>query len=325
MECATSVRDDAVAGGRPATDVLDITVLMGGPSSEREVSLLSGTAVADALQRRGHKVVRADISPADTAALDRDGIDVVFIALHGPFGESGDVQRLCEARRLRYTGSGPRASELGMDKAATKQAARRLGLPTPDWMIVEEFHSAAEVAGWLPQLGLPVVVKPVDGGSSVDVTIARTGGERAAAMDAVTDKYGRVLLERFVPGREVTVGILGERALPVLEIVPARGFYDYHAKYSDGAGTSYTFEHGLDEAVVRKAQADAMALFDALGCRHMARVDFIVDAAGAAWMLEINTIPGFTGHSLLPMAAARAGIGFDELTDRIARMAMEDT
>ena len=318
---------DASQGAEPArgtvTDLLDITVLMGGPSAEREVSLASGSAIADGLQRRGHRVTRADILPRDPSALDRDGIDVVFIALHGDFGESGEVQGLCEERQLRYTGSGPRASGLAIDKAATKQIAKRIGLATPDWMIVEEYHTPAQVAQWLPELDVPVVLKPVDGGSSVDITIARTHEARDEALETLLDKYARVLLERYVPGRELTVSILGEEPLDVLEIVPDAEFYDYRAKYSDEAGTVYTFDHALEAETVKALQASALATHRAISCRDLSRVDFLLDEQGTAWVLEINTIPGFTSHSLLPMAAARAGVCFDELVDRIARMAME--
>ena len=322
MDCTTNAREGNSAESDKSADVLDITVLMGGPSSEREVSLLSGAAIADALERRGHKVCRSDIHPEDTSALTRKGIDVVFIALHGAFGESGEVQDLCENARLKYTGSGPRASELAMDKAATKQVVKRVGVHTPDWMIVEEFHEPAQVASWLLELDVPVVLKPVDGGSSVDVVLARTHAERDEALEALLDKYGRIMLERFVPGRELTVGILGDRALPALEILPDGKFYDYHAKYDDDAATRYTFDHGLGDDVVAKLQADALAVHRALGCRDMSRVDFLLDEDSVGWMLEINTIPGFTSHSLLPKAAARIGIDFDELCDRIARMAM---
>jgi len=308
----------------PETAALDVTVLMGGPSSEREVSLLSGTAIADALQRRGHKVTRADILPQDTAALDREGIDVVFIALHGEFGESGEVQQLCEDRHVLYTGSGPGASQLAMDKAATKQIAKRIGLATPDWMILEEFHTPEQIARWLPELGVPVVVKPVDGGSSVDVTVARTRDVRDAALEEMLDRYGRIMLERFVPGRELTVGILDDEPLGVLEILPSREFYDYTAKYADDSGTNYTFDHGLDAALTEQARSAARAIHEALGCRHMSRVDFILDEAAVPWLLEVNTIPGFTSHSLLPMAASKGGVGFDELCDRLARMAIRD-
>jgi D-alanine-D-alanine ligase len=306
---------------RQASRLLDVTVLMGGPSSEREVSLMTGRAVADALERLGHGVTRADILPTDTAALDRQGIDVVFIALHGAFGESGEVQALCEERGLRYTGSGPRAGKLAMDKAAAKQIFRRAGLATPDWMIIEQFHPPALYHDWLRQIPLPCFLKPVDGGSSVDLALARTDAERDRALEALLDKYGRALLERYVSGRELTVGILGEEALPVLEVVPAGEFYDYRAKYADGAGTRYVFDHGLSEGTCRRAEEAALRAHELLGCRDMSRVDFVLDADGTPQVLEINTIPGFTRHSLLPMAAKRAGMTFDELVGRLVEMA----
>lgn len=322
MDCAINAKDGSHAPADASSDVLDITVLMGGPGSEREVSLLSGEAIADALERLGHTVWRCDIAPNDTDALRREGIDVVFIALHGDFGESGGVQQLCESAGLRYTGSGPKASELAMDKAASKQIVKRIGVPTPDWMIIEEYHGPAQVASWLAELDVPVVVKPVDGGSSVDVTIAHTHAERDEALEDLLDRYGRGMIERFVTGREVTVGILGDQALPVLEILPDGAFYDYRAKYSDDAATRYTFDHGLDPAVVERLQTHALSAHRSLGCRDMSRVDFILDADGVGWMLEVNTIPGFTSHSLLPKAAEKAGIDFDELCERIVRMAM---
>ena len=322
MECIPDAMDGEETQQTPATRLLDVTVLMGGPSSERDVSLVSGSAIADGLQRRGHHVTRADILPNDASALDRGGIDVVFIALHGAFGESGEVQALCEERRLRYTGSAPRASELAMDKAATKQVARRAGLSTPDWMIVEEYHTPQQVARWLPELGVPVVLKPVDGGSSIDLTIAHTPRRRDEALDALLDKYGRALLERYVSGRELTVGVLGEKALPVLQIIPGGESYDYEAKYSDEAGTRYTFDHGLDDGTCQALRSAGLAAHHALGCRDLSRSDFLLDEQGTAWFLEINTIPGFTSHSLVPMAAGHVGIDFDELVDRIARMAM---
>jgi D-alanine-D-alanine ligase len=302
---------------------LDLTVLMGGPSNERDISLLSGEAIASALEGVGHTVTRADISPQDTSALDRPGIEVVFIALHGEFGESGEVQMLCRQRDLKYTGSGPRASKLAMDKAAAKQIFKRAGLTTPDWMIIEEFHSPDTYRAWLEELPPPVVVKPVDGGSSVDITIAADVAARDAAMDELIERYGRVMLERFVPGRELTVGILGEQALPVLEIVPARAFYDKHAKYADDAGTQYLFDHGLSEEFCRQLHQQALTAHRELGCRDMSRVDFVLDESNVPQILEINTIPGFTSHSLLPMAAAEAGICFEELVDRIVTMAMD--
>ena len=323
MDVNSACSRAAAVGGDSSTQCLDITVLMGGPSSERDVSLLSGSAIADGLQRLGHRVTRADISPMDHSAMDRPGIDVVFIALHGEFGESGEVQALCESCGLRYTGSDRRASELAIDKAASKQIFKRSGLRTPDWMIIEEYHSPAQVQKWLTEIPSPVVVKPVDGGSSVDITIARDEAERDWAIDEMLDKYSRAMVERFVPGREMTVGILGDEPLPVLEVIPAREFYDHTAKYADDAGTRYEFDHGLDAETVAALQADAMTAYRSLNCRDMSRVDFILDDQGVGQVLETNTIPGFTNHSLLPMAAAKVGIGFDELVGRIVNMAME--
>ena len=303
--------------------VLDITVLMGGPSSERDVSIVSGTAVADALERLGHKVVRSDISSGQTAALDRKGIDVVFIALHGAFGEDGKVQQLCQDRGLRYIGSGPQASRTAMDKASAKAVFARAGLFAPAGALVERPHTPAQRQALLDALDLPVVVKPVDGGSSVDVTITDDADIRDRAVDAMVARYGCSLVEKFIQGREFTVGILGDEALPALEIVASRGFYEYDAKYADGSGTRYVFDHGLPAQVVRAMQSAALTAHRSLDCRDLSRVDFILDAAGVPYVLEINTIPGFTSHSLLPMAAARTGISFDQLVQRIVQLAMQ--
>ncbi len=302
---------------------LDITVLLGGSSSEREVSLMSGTAVAEALESVGHKVTRADITASDVSALDRQGIDVVFIALHGAFGESGEVQTLCEQRHLRYIGSGPRASKMAMDKAASKQIFKTAGLQTPGWMIAEEFHQPQMVRKWLEGFPPPVVVKPVDGGSSVDITMARDVHQRDEAVEDLYDTYGRAMIEQFVPGREMTVGVLGEDvALPVLEVLPDGDFYDYRAKYDDDAATGYSFDLDLGENVTRHLQEAAVTAHQALGCRDLSRVDFILDHNNIGHVLEVNTIPGFTSHSLLPKAAQRAGMDFPELVDRIVAMAM---
>ncbi len=305
-----------------ATDrPLDILVLMGGPSREREVSLVSGSAVADALARRGHRVRRADIAPDDSSALEADGIDVVFIALHGRFGEDGQVQQLCQDRQLPYVGSGPRASALAMDKLASKLAYRQAHLPTPDWAEIAPLLDAAPRAQRLAEVGLPCVVKPIDGGSSVDVIIARDAATRDDALDRLLGTYGRVMVEAFVAGREMTVGVLGDRALPLIEIRPRRSFYDYTAKYADDA-TDYVFDHGLDTASAQRLEQMALAAHAALGCRDMSRTDILLDGAGRPWLLETNTIPGFTSHSLLPKAAQRVGIGFDDLCEQLVAMAL---
>ena len=320
MEAQQQARE-GLAGAIPRTGApLNITVLMGGPSAERDVSLLSGHAIAGALEAVGHHVTRADISPTDTRALDADGIDVVFIGLHGDFGESGQVQELCEDRGLPYIGSRPRPSALAMDKAAAKHVFVREGINTPNWIVVEESRRRPETADRIAAMGMPVVVKPLDGGSSVDVTIAQDPNTRDEALETLLRTYSKAMVEQFIGGKELTVGIIDRHVLPVLQIIPPGVFYDKEAKYTD-CGTRYVFDHGLDGRTVRKVQADAMAVHQALGCRDLSRVDFILDDMNVPHVLEINTIPGFTSHSLLPMAAGKVGISFEQLVDGIAAMA----
>ena len=311
-------------GQPPATTTrpADITVLMGGPSNEREVSLQSGRAVAEALRRCGHRVAAADISPEDASALDRAGIEVVFIALHGAFGESGDAQRLCQQRGLPYVGSGPAASALAMDKVASKQAFVRAGLATPRWADIDGSASPRQREQLLAEFPPPCVLKPVDGGSSLEVTIARDEASRDAAVEALLDGYGRAMVEKFVAGREMTVGILADRPLPVVEIRPAREFYDYVAKYADD-NTEYIPNPELPPTVTQRLQEAGLAAHEALGCRDFSRVDFILTDEGVAHVLEVNTIPGFTSHSLLPKAAAAAQISFEQLCDRIVQLALD--
>lgn len=295
-------------------DRLSILVLAGGPSAEREISLMGGKAVAEALERAGHRVTYADIRPEDLSALDTPGIDVVFPVLHGAWGEDGQVQSILEARGLAYVGSGPKASALAMDKAATKAAFRAAGLPTPDWDV---WSGAGKV--WPGRL--PVVVKPVDSGSSVDLTIARDADTLRTAATGVIAKHGRCLVEQFVGGRELTVGVLDGAALPPIEIVVhGREFYDYQAKYFDDA-TEYRVEPALPAGVRAELCRLALAAHGVLGCRDFSRVDFILPPAGGPTLLEVNTIPGFTSHSLLPKAAARTGLDFASLCDRLANLA----
>ena len=297
---------------------LRITVLCGGPSAEREVSLVSGRAVADALRRRGHQVHVTDIFPDDLSALDRP-VDVVFPALHGTFGEDGAVQAIMEARGIRYCGSDAAASALAMDKPAAKRAVGAAGVPTPRFDVVDDGTRAEIAAAWQA----PVVLKPVAEGSSVGVTIVRRTAEIAAALDAMLERYGQALIEAYVPGPELTVGVLGDEALPVVQIVTAREFYDYQAKYEDD-GTEYRFDIDLPDELLREVQRLSLEAHRALGCRDFSRVDWMVDAAsGRPYFLETNTIPGFTGHSLLPKAAARAGRGFDGLVERIVELTLE--
>lgn len=301
------------AGARQETGRrLAVTVLYGGPSAERAVSLDSGAAVADALRRRGYTVHMADISPDDLAALDATA-DVVFPALHGTFGEDGQLQAILESRGIPFVGSGSTASALAIDKVRSKELAVSLSMATPEWQCVSRFEDVT--------MAPPVVVKPVDQGSSVLTSIVREPEALPGAVRAVLDAYGRALLERQVIGDEFTVGILDGRPLPPICVRPRRQFYDYDAKYADDA-TEYVFDAGdpaLRELLIEKS----MRVFDAAGGRDLGRVDWMVDAAGTPWFLEVNTLPGFTSHSLVPMAARHVGISFEELVERLVRMAWE--
>lgn len=301
----------------PAIGTLSITVLAGGPSDEREVSLNSGQAVRDALLRRGHRVTMQDISPHDLSALDQS-VDCVFIALHGTFGEDGQIQQILEGRGQRYCGSDSAASARAMDKVAAKKRFIQLGIPTPRFDVVRKPRIAEVAANWAP----PVVVKPVRSGSSVDTHLVRERDGLASALRSVVTKHGDALIETYVRGLELTVGLLDGRVLPAIQICPKREFYDYQAKYIDD-DTEYLFDIPLPAKVLERIAGLSAAAADALDCRDFCRVDWMVDAeTHQPFALEINTIPGFTSHSLLPKAAARVGISFDELCQRIVQCAM---
>ena len=295
-----------------------VTVLAGGPSAERAVSLLSGAAVAAALRARGHEVFEADIRPDDLEALDEPA-DVIFPALHGTFGEDGALQRIMEERGLRFVGSGAAASAEAMDKVRTKRALVGLGVMLPRDIVVTK----SRLDDGPPPISVPVVVKPVDQGSSVATYIVRDQAALPAALKDVVGRFGQALVEQFIAGDELTVGIIGNEALPPICIRPKRAFYDYDAKYIDDA-TEYLFDAGHPAALLSTLRTQSLRIFRHLGCRHLARADWIVDERGRPWFLEVNTIPGFTSHSLVPKAAAHAGICFEELVERLVRMAAGD-
>ncbi len=303
-----------------ATSGLAITVLAGGPSDEREVSLQSGAAVAQALTRLGHRVTTRDIDQADHSALDIPA-DCVFIALHGEFGEDGQVQELLDRRGLRYVGADARASALAMNKAATKARLAEAGIPTPDYQVCQQNTRHGDMPG-AKTLSPPVVVKPVSSGSSVDTFIASDQAATRAALDCVIEKFGSALVEQYIDGPELTVGILGDQALPVCQIRTKRQFYDYQAKYIDD-DTEYLFDIDLPEQLLRRVQDLSLKAHRVTGCAGFSRVDWMVaDKTLSPYVLEINTIPGFTSHSLLPKAAARVGITFDQLCQRIVDLAI---
>lgn len=310
----STVSDNAEKSFEP----LEITVLAGGVGSEREVSLNSGQAVHDALTRVGHRVRLRDVTPDDLSALG-EAVDFFFIALHGEFGEDGTLQAELDRRGLRYCGSGAAASRRAMDKVDAKRCFERAGVPTPTYEVAD----ARNVEEVLQRMAVPAVVKPPAAGSSVDTTVAQAQEVLASATRSVVGKYGQALLEAFIAGREFTVGILGDTALPLCEIKPAREFYDYQAKYlSDD--TQYLLDLDLPAELMQRMQRLSLKAHQALGCAVFSRVDWMLqEGTQAPYVLEVNTIPGFTSHSLLPKAAAKIGIGFDQLCQRIVELSLK--
>lgn len=297
-----------------------VAVIMGGTSAEREVSLKTGGAILRALRRGGHRARAVDAGPALPRVMARGGFDAAFIALHGRGGEDGTVQGLLECLGLPYTGSGVLASALAMDKARAKRVFRDVGLPTPAFEVLE----AGTRGAWpLGRLEPPVVVKPMREGSTIGMSVVRSRRALRPALARALRHDTEALVEAYVAGRDLTVGVLGEEPLPVVEIRPRGGFYDYRAKYTAGR-TEYLVPAPLAPRVERRVRGLALAAHRALGCRGASRVDFRLDERGRASLLEVNTIPGMTETSLLPKAAAAAGIGFDELVERILRAARTD-
>lgn len=289
--------------------------------------------MAAALRRAGHKVIEADINPDNLSVLDekRSGhFDIVFPMIHGTFGEDGQLQEIMEQRGVRFVGSDSKSSRLAMDKFQSKKAFEKAGLLTPKAELIERSKLQPACCGdpdeclkaVLDELSLPCVVKPNEQGSSVGVVIT---AQREQALEAVRDalaEYGNCLVEEFIAGREFTVGIVGGEALPVLEVRPAEQFYDYRAKYL-ADDTKYVFDLDLNEDELGSIQEIARRAFLSLGCLDLARVDMIRDTAGRVYVLEVNTLPGFTDHSLVPKAAARAGMSMEKLCDQIVQMALK--
>lgn len=291
-----------------------ITVLCGGPSAEREISLISGKSVAQGLRDAGHDVFVADVSPDDLSALDHPA-DVVFPVFHGEFGEDGQIQAILESRDIPFVGSGSEASRIGMDKIATKQVWRDAGLPTPAWETVS-------VVGATPASPAPCVVKAIASGSSIDVYVCKTDADAKRALETLIPKHGRCMVEQFIKGPELTVGLLDGKALPPIRIETTNTFFDFKAKYTKG-GAKHDFDLGLPDALVARCKQLAERANAVLGCRDLARVDIMIDeATQLPYLLEINTIPGFTPVSLLPEAAAKTGIAFPQLVDRLVKMAL---
>jgi len=290
-----------------------VAVLMGGPSGEREVSLKSGAAVLAALKRLGVDAYGVDAGPDVLEQLRRGGYARAFIALHGRWGEDGVIQGGLEVIGLPYTGSDVLGSALGMDKLRSKYLWGAAGVPTPPYALLS---ASTDFAGVAAQLGLPLFVKPSREGSSLGVTKVKDVAGLKAAWRQAAQYDDCVLAERAIDGAEVTCALLDGQALPLIRIETVTEFYDYEAKYVRD-DTTYHCPSGLDAATEKKIQTLALRAFDALGCAGWGRVDFMLDRAGAPHALEVNTVPGMTDHSLVPKAAAAAGIGFDELVRRI--------
>jgi len=306
----------------PTADALNVTVLLGGPSAERKVSLASGQAVVNAMRSRGHTVREVDPARIDIGQIDYSGTDCVFIALHGAFGEDGQVQAALEQMGVPYIGSGPQASALAMNKAAAKEQFLRHSIPTPAYACIGSGEPVRIVQARADRLGYPLVVKPIENGSSLGVSVVTEPGQLPAAIEACFTYEPTGLLEQYIAGREMTVGILNDAALPIVELkVPGRDFYDFTAKYLSDK-TVYAFDVDLPETTYLEFQRLGQQAHRALGCCDFSRVDLRVDPDGQPFVLEVNTIPGLTDHSLLPKAAARAGLSFAELCEAMVRYAL---
>ena len=310
---------------------MTVLVLMGGMSAEREVSLNTGDAVAAALAIAGYDVLTYDLEPTGGRGVydfvtspELRAADVVFIALHGGEGEDGRVQALLELLGIAYTGSGVRASAVGMDKSISKVIFERHGIETPAWAYLrDEAAEAATVREAIEGLGgWPVVVKPVDQGSTIGISIVDGPDGVAGAIRLAHTYSAGVVLERYIEGRELSVPILGDEVLPMVEIRPKEGFYDYERKYTRGM-TEYLCPAPLDDGIRRRIEDDAMAAFRVLGCEGFGRVDLRLGQDGVPYFLEVNTIPGMTETSLVPMGAKARGISFADLCDRITKLALE--
>ena len=286
-----------------------VAVLYGGNSAEREVSLNSGNAVYKALIQSGVDAIKIDTKDDFIGQLSTHDFDLAFIALHGVGGEDGTIQGMLEFYGLPYTGSGVKASAICMDKWRTKLIWMGLALPTPKFIKADSLDMLKTFSN---EVGFPIMVKPALEGSSIGISKVKQASELEAAFDSATSTGSPVLAEQFITGKEFTVAVLGGKALPAIQLKPANEFYDYDAKYLQD-DTEYLVPCGLSEDKESELQALAIQAYDALDCSGWGRVDFMQDEDGQFWLIEVNTVPGMTDHSLVPMAANAAGINFSQL------------
>jgi len=287
-----------------------VGVLMGGLSSEREISIKSGMAVLEALKRQGVEAFPVILDGDVVEKVLNAQMDLAFLALHGKLGEDGTIQGLLELLRIPYTGSGVLGSALAMDKVKAKQIFLASGIPTPEFVVWEE--------GINPTFPLPWVVKPVSEGSTIGVSIVREEAELESALSKALEYDSEVFIERFIPGKELTVAVLNGRPLEVIEILPEGGFYDFERKYTPGK-TQYLIPAPIGEELRKRAKELAVLAYKVLKCSGCIRVDFRLDPEGGLWVLEVNTIPGMTATSLVPRAASYEGLSFDELVLEILK------
>lgn len=312
---------------RPLLTRARIGVLMGGQSPERDISLRTGKAVHRSLCRRGYDTVMIDVGPTLYRDLQEQKIEIAFVSLHGPGGEDGVIQGFLETVGIPYTGSGLQANALGMHKVTTKTILAAHKIPIPDGTVIKRGEKVSSRAALRSaRLHWPVVVKPASQGSTIGVTIVRKPSQWSGAL-ALAHRYDReAMVEAYIPGHEVTVSLLGSgeetpTVLPAVEIVAPNGFYDFSAKYEKGK-TQYLCPAPLSAAITKQIRALALKTYQVMGCDGAIRVDFRITPRGSPYVLEINTVPGMTETSLLPMAAAQAGIDYDELTERILQSAL---
>ena len=292
---------------------------MGGLSREREVSLSTGKAVVEAIKRKGLNAVSIDVDLNIADRLQKNKIDLAFIALHGTYGEDGAIQGLLECLRIPYTGSGILGSALAYDKLKSKEFFKLHGIPTADYEVFYKDQRSSQKR----MMELPVVVKPPNQGSSIGISIVRAENEWEKALDLAFSFSDEVLAEQYIQGKLLAVGMIGEKPLPIVEIRPKSGFYDYEAKYTAGL-TEYICPAELDMEEIELCEETAIKVYRTLKGRGVPRVDMILDNQGIPWVLEMNTIPGMTATSLLPMAAKQSGIGFDDLVIEILIQAQLD-
>ena len=301
---------------------LNISILYGGDSTEHKISIQTGLAIAEAIKDR----YKLDMINLETEIYNAPqmllGADLVFNALHGGDGENGSIQSFLDLHHIPYTGSGAKSCKIAMDKNITKLIANSVDIRTPNWILLKRNHHTGMQLhdNQSPKFSYPYVVKPSSEGSTFGLTIVMEESELDEAISFAAEFGDEILIEEFIPGREITVGILGNKPLPIVEIKPSHNLYDYECKYTEGM-SEYYVPAELSDSLERSLSKDALKIYKTIGCRHYARVDFRLNKGGEHYLLEINTLPGMTSTSLLPKAAKAAGLEFPDLIDTIIKIA----